>query len=53
MCNLSFNLNFEEVWDFKLKFIEFTTTDLSDKYKLQRMRPSLTIRLEDPKVHKH
>ena len=23
MCNLSFNLNFEEVWDFKLKFIEF------------------------------
>ena len=52
MCNLSFNLNFEEVWDFKLKFIEFQTTDLNDRYKPQRIRPRLLIRLENSKVHK-
>lgn len=54
VCTLSLLLNFEEVWQFKLNFYDFRTTDLTDRNrqkpkeagKASEIKPRLKITLE-------
>jgi hypothetical protein len=49
VCELTLQLNFEEIWDFRLHFHDFKATDLtyrgSEKYS-KKLKPFLRIRLE-------
>lgn len=54
VCTLSLLLNFEEMWQYKLNFYDFRTTDLTDRNrqkskesgKLSEIKPRLKITLE-------
>lgn len=53
VCELTFQLNFEEIWDFRLSFHDFKATDLTyrgtQKWN-KKLNPKLRIRLESDSI---